>query len=38
MAGRADAAPIVHLRWRCAHCGHRSIDFMVTSRDVVKPW
>ena len=36
-AGRGDV-PLVHLRWRSAHCGHRKIDFVVTSRDVARPW
>jgi hypothetical protein len=30
-AGRGDV-PLVNLRWRCARCGHRRIDMIVTAK------
>lgn len=33
-AGRGDV-PLVRLRWRCAHCGHRRIDALVAPSDAV---
>jgi hypothetical protein len=36
-AGRGDV-PLVELRSRCARCGHRRIDIIVTSQDRVLPW
>lgn len=37
-AGKGDV-PLVHLKWRCARCGHRKIDMVVTAKDSdVKPW
>jgi hypothetical protein len=36
-AGRGDW-PLTALRFRCSRCGTDRTDFVVTSRDVVKPW
>jgi hypothetical protein len=36
-AGRGDV-PLTTLRFRCSQCGTDRTDFVVTSRDVVKPW
>jgi hypothetical protein len=36
-AGRGDV-PLVELRFRCANCGSRLTDFVVTSRDNPQPW
>jgi hypothetical protein len=36
-AGRGDV-PLSRLRFRCSQCGTHRTDFVVTSRDVVKPW
>ena len=36
-AGRGDV-PLTELRFRCSQCGTDRTDFVVTSRDVVKPW
>jgi hypothetical protein len=36
-AGRSDV-PLTELRFRCSQCGTDRTDFVVTSRDVVKPW
>ena len=29
--GRGDE-PLINLRWRCARCGHRKIDMIVTAK------
>jgi hypothetical protein len=36
-AGRGDVA-LTRLRFRCANCGSRLTDFVVTSRDNPQPW
>jgi hypothetical protein len=36
-AGRGDV-PLTELRFRCSNCGTARTDFVMTSRDVVKPW
>ena len=36
-AGRGDV-PLTELRFRCSSCGTDRTYFVVTSRDVVKPW
>jgi hypothetical protein len=36
-SGRGDA-PLRSLRWKCARCGYRDINMVVTSKDVVRPW
>jgi transposase-like protein len=36
-AGRGHV-PLTELRFRCSQCGSDRTDFVVTSRDVVKPW
>jgi hypothetical protein len=35
--GRGDV-PLTGLRFRCSQCHTGRTDFVVTSRDVVKPW
>jgi hypothetical protein len=35
--GRGDV-PLTELRFRCSQCGTDNTNFVVTSRDVVKPW
>ena len=34
-AGHGDV-PLRSLRWKCARCGHRDIDMVVTSKDAVR--
>jgi len=29
--------PLIELRFRCSNCGTDRTDFVMTSRDVVKP-
>jgi hypothetical protein len=36
-AGRGDVS-LTKLRFRCSRCGTDRTDFVVTSRDVVRPW
>jgi hypothetical protein len=36
-SGRGDVPPI-QLRFRCSQCGTDRTDFVVTSRDVVRPF
>ena len=36
-SGRGDVPPR-SLRWKCARCGHRNIDMVVTSQARVMPW
>jgi transposase-like protein len=36
-AGRGDV-PLNEQRFRCSNCGTDRTDFVMTSRDVVKPW
>jgi hypothetical protein len=36
-SGRGDV-PLRSLCWKCTRCGHRDIDMVVTSKDVVRPW
>ena len=36
-AGRGDG-PLTGLRFCCSRCGTDRTDFVVTSRDAVKPW
>ena len=36
-SGRGDV-PLTGLRFRCSQCHTDRTDFVVTSRDVVKPW
>jgi hypothetical protein len=36
-SGRGDV-PLAQLRFCCSQCGIDRTDFVVTSRDVVKPW
>jgi hypothetical protein len=37
LAGRGDV-PLTQLGFRCPQCRTDRTDFVVTSRDVVKPW
>jgi hypothetical protein len=30
--------PLAELQFRCSQCGTDRTDFVVTSRDVVRPW
>jgi hypothetical protein len=30
--------PLAQLQFRCSNCGTDRTDFVVTSRNVVKPW
>ena len=36
-AGRGDVS-LTQLRFRCSQCGTHRTDFVVTSKDVVRPW
>ena len=36
-AGRGDV-PLTELQFRCSQCGTDRTDFVVTSKDVVRPW
>jgi hypothetical protein len=37
LTGRGDV-PLTELQFSCSQCGTDRTDFVVTSRDVVKPW
>jgi hypothetical protein len=37
LTGRGDVL-LTELQFRCSQCGTDRTDFVVTSRDVVKPW